>query len=97
MKKFEGRDILTIDPEGLTLLTEEAFKDIAFLLRPAHLSLLSRILKDPESSNNDRYVALELVKNAVIASDQIFPMCQDTGTAIVMGKKRADGMDRFWR
>ncbi|MGR3220554.1 MAG: fumarate hydratase [Candidatus Anammoxibacter sp.] len=87
IKKFEGQDILTIDPEGLTLLTEEAFKDIAFLLRPAHLNLLSRILKDSECSSNDRYVALELMKNAVIASDRIFPMCQDTGTAIIMGKK----------
>ncbi len=87
LKKFEGRDILTIEPEALTLLTEEAFKDIAFLLRPTHLNLLSSISKDAESSNNDRYVALELVKNAVISADRVFPMCQDTGTAIVMGKK----------
>ena len=87
LKKFEGQDILAVEAEGLTLLAEEAFKDIAFLLRPVHMELLSRIFKDPESSSNDKYVALELVKNAVIASARVFPMCQDTGTAIVSGKK----------
>ncbi len=84
---FEGKPVLKIAPEGLTLLTEKAFKDVSHLLRPAHLNQLSKILKDPESSANDRYVALEMLKNAVIAAEGEFPMCQDTGTAIVLGKK----------
>lgn len=84
---FEGKEILKITSEGLTLLAEQAFKDVSHLLRPSHLKLLAEIFKDPESSENDRYVALEMLKNAVIAAEGIFPMCQDTGTAIVMGKK----------
>jgi fumarate hydratase, class I len=84
---FEGRDILRVTAEGLTLLAEQAFDDIAHLLRPAHLKQLAGIFDDPESSANDRYVALELLKNAVISAERIFPMCQDTGTAIVIGKK----------
>ena len=85
--RFEGKEFLKIDPEGLTLLAEQAFKDVSHLLRPSHLKLLSRILEDPESSDNDRYVALEMLKNAVIAAEGEFPMCQDTGTAIIMGKE----------
>ncbi len=84
---FEGSEILKVSQEGLTLLAENAFKDIAHLLRPSHLKLLSNILADPESSDNDRYVALEMLKNAVISAEGIFPMCQDTGTAVVIGKK----------
>jgi len=84
---FEGKDVLKVAPEGLMLLAEQAFRDIAHLLRPSHLELLAKIFDDPESSDNDRFVGLEMLKNAVIASDGIFPMCQDTGTAIVMGKK----------
>lgn len=84
---WEGREILRIDPEGLTELAYQAFTDVAHLYRPSHLRLLSRIFEDPESSPNDRYVALELLKNAVIAAEKVFPMCQDTGTAIVIGKK----------
>jgi fumarate hydratase class I len=87
LNAFMGNDILTIAPEGLTLLAEHAFKDVSHLLRSSHLSLLAKILNDPESSDNDRYVALEMLKNAVISAERIFPMCQDTGTAIVMGKK----------
>jgi len=87
VKSFEGLDVLIIAPEALTLLAEQAFTQIAHLLRPSHLKLLSAILEDPEASENDRYVALQLLKNAVIAAQGIFPMCQDTGTAIVMGKK----------
>jgi fumarate hydratase class I len=86
-KDFNGSKILTIAPEGLSMMAEQAFKDVSHLYRPAHLKLLAKILKDPESSNNDRYVALEMLKNAVIAAEAIFPMCQDTGTAIVIGKK----------
>ncbi len=84
---FEGTEILKVSSEGLTLLAENAFRDVAHLLRPSHLNLLSSILADPESSDNDRYVALEMLKNAVISAEGIFPMCQDTGTAIVIGKK----------
>jgi len=83
----DGREIVKIAPEGLTLLAERAFRDVAFLLRPSHLSQLADILKDLESSANDRYVALELLKNAVISADGLLPMCQDTGTAIINAKK----------
>ncbi len=84
---FEGREILKIDPAGLTLLAEQAFTDVAHRLRTSHLKQLARILDDPQSSDNDRYVALEMLKNAVIAAEGEYPMCQDTGTAIIMGKK----------
>ncbi|MCP4106249.1 MAG: fumarate hydratase [Desulfobacteraceae bacterium] len=87
VKSFEGKDILTVEPQGLTLVAEQAFKDVSHLLRPSHLDLLAKILDDPDSSDNDRYVALEMLKNAVISAEGEFPMCQDTGTAIVMGKK----------
>ncbi|MBU1162795.1 MAG: fumarate hydratase, partial [Proteobacteria bacterium] len=86
-KSFEGSDIVKIDSEGLTLLAEQAFRDISFLLRPSHLKLLANIVDDPESSDNDKYVALEMLKNAVISAEGIFPMCQDTGTAIIICKK----------
>ncbi len=82
-----GHTFLRVDPEALTLLTREAMRDIAHLLRPGHLAQLAAILKDPEASPNDRFVALELLKNANIAAGYVLPGCQDTGTAIVMGKK----------
>jgi fumarate hydratase class I len=85
--EFAGRRILKVGLEGLTHLAETAFKDVAHLLRPSHLELLAGILKDPEASQNDRYVALEMLKNAVISAEGVLPMCQDTGTAIVIGKK----------
>jgi len=84
---FEGQDILKVSAEGLTYLAEQAFGDVSHLLRASHLKLLSQIFDDPESSANDRYVALELLKNAVISAGRVFPMCQDTGTAIIIGKK----------
>ena len=84
---LDGRQIIKISPEGLTLLAEEAFRDVSHLLRRSHLKQLTTILDDPESSVNDRYVVLEMLKNAVISAEGIFPMCQDTGTAIVIGKK----------
>jgi fumarate hydratase class I len=84
---FDGREMLKITAEGLTALAEEAFKDVSHLLRSSHLQQLAGIFNDPQSSGNDRYVALELLKNAVISAEGIFPMCQDTGTAIVLGKK----------
>jgi fumarate hydratase class I len=82
-----GRTFLQVEPEALRLLTETAIHDISHLLRPAHLAQLRRILDDPEASPNDRFVALDLLKNASIASGGVLPMCQDTGTAIVMGKR----------
>ena len=85
--EFDGEEVLVVDPEGIKLLTAEAFGDIAHYLRPGHLQQLSNILEDDEASDNDRFVALDLLKNANIASGGILPMCQDTGTAIVMGKK----------
>jgi fumarate hydratase class I len=82
-----GRRFLQVSPEALRLLTETAMHDIAHYLRPAHLQQLANILADPEASNNDQFVALDLLKNANIAAGGILPMCQDTGTAIVMGKR----------
>ena len=81
------RTFLQVEPEVLRMLTETAIHDISHLLRPAHLAQLRRILDDPESSPNDRFVALDLLKNANIAAAGVLPMCQDTGTAIVMGKR----------
>lgn len=82
-----GRTFLEVAPEALRLLTDEAMHDIAHYLRPAHLAQLRRIIDDPEASNNDKFVALDLLKNANIAAGGVLPMCQDTGTAIVMGKR----------
>ena len=82
-----GRTFLQIEPEALRTLTETAMHDIAHYLRPAHLAQLRRIIDDPEASKNDRFVALDLLKNANIAAGGVLPMCQDTGTAIVMGKR----------
>jgi fumarate hydratase class I len=82
-----GRTFLQVAPEAIRLLTAEAMHDIAHYLRPAHLTQLRRIIDDPESSGNDRFVALDLLKNVNISAGGVLPMCQDTGTAIVMGKK----------
>jgi len=82
-----GRLILEIAPQGLTALTARAFHDIAHFLRPAHLAQVRAILDDPEASANDRFVAVELLKNANIAAGGVLPMCQDTGTAIISAKK----------
>ena len=85
--KLGDREFLQIGPEALTLLSETAIHDISHYLRAAHLQQLANILKDPEASPNDRFVALDLLKNANIAAGGILPMCQDTGTALVMGKR----------
>ena len=82
-----GREFLEVDPEALTLLTRTAMHEIAHLLRPGHLAQLAAILDDPEASPNDRFVTLELLKNACIAAGGVLPSCQDTGTALVKGKK----------
>lgn len=83
----EGRRFLKVAPEALTLLAETAMHDIAHYLRPAHLQQLRNILDDEEASPNDKFVALDLMKNANIAAGGVLPMCQDTGTAIIMGKR----------
>ena len=85
--QFEGRTVLKVEPEALTLLSAEAMRDIAHLLRPGHLQQLRNILDDDEASDNDRFVALDLLKNANISAGGILPMCQDTGTAVIMAKK----------
>ena len=83
--EMEDETFLRVDPEGLTLLAERAFTDISHLLRSSHLGQLADILKDPEATKNDRFVALEMLKNAVISAEGLLPMCQDTGTALVTG------------
>jgi len=87
LKSFLDFEIVKIAPEGLTLLVEQAFKDVSHLLRPSHLKQLAMIVDDPQASRNDRYVALEMLRNAVISAQGVFPLCQDTGTAVVIGKK----------
>ena len=84
---FRGEEMLVVEPGALRALSDEGFRDINHFLRPGHLQQLAAILDDPEASQNDRYVALEYLKNASIASGGVLPMCQDTGTAIIMGKK----------
>jgi fumarate hydratase class I len=85
--KLGDREFLQVEPSALTLLTETAIHDISHYLRTEHLEQLAKILKDPEASANDRFVALDLLKNANIAAGGVLPMCQDTGTALIMGKK----------
>ncbi len=85
--EINGKEVVTIDPKAITLLTFEAYNDVSHLLRPGHLQQLRNILDDPDASDNDRFVAFDLLKNANISAGGILPMCQDTGTAIVMGKK----------
>ncbi len=85
--EWNGKSILCVEPEALTLLCAQAFHDINFFLRPAHLKQVAEILNDPEASDNDRMVALTMLKNADVSSAGVLPFCQDTGTAIVMGKK----------
>jgi fumarate hydratase class I len=87
LETFNGRSVLTINPKALTLLVEEALRDVSHLLRASHLEKLAKIMQDPEASANDRFVALDLLRNAVIAAEGEFPSCQDTGTAIIIGKK----------
>jgi len=90
IEKLGDREILKIDPKGLTLLAEEALTDVSFMLRSAHLAKLRKIIDDPEATDNDRFVAYTLLQNAVVAVEGELPSCQDTGTAIVMAKKGED-------
>src|SRR6185503_11194688 len=82
-----GREVVVVSHEAMRALSEAAFTDINHLLRPAHLASLKHIVEDPEATGNDKFVAYDLLKNANIAAGGVLPMCQDTGTAIVMGKK----------
>ncbi|MEN8116568.1 MAG: fumarate hydratase [Bacteroidota bacterium] len=85
--EVDGRKILKVEPEGLKVLAKEAFTDVSFYLRPAHLEKLAKILEDPEATDNDRFVAHTMLMNQAVAAEGELPTCQDTGTAIVMGKK----------
>ncbi len=87
LSKFEGKKILKVDPAGLTLLAREAVSDLSFYLRTSHLEKLASILNDPEATDNDRFVAYVMLRNTVISAKGDLPWCQDTGTAIVIGKK----------
>jgi fumarate hydratase, class I len=87
VSQFEGKDILKIEAEGLTKLANAAMRDCSFLLRPAHQKQVTNVLNDPQASENDKYVALTMLRNAEIAAKGVLPFCQDTGTAIVVGKK----------
>lgn len=85
--EFEGKQVLKVAPEALTLLTQHAFRDVNFLLRPDHQAQVAKILSDPEASENDKFVALTFLRNSEISAKGVLPFCQDTGTAIIMGKK----------
>jgi fumarate hydratase class I len=85
--EFEGKDVLKVSPEGLTLLANTAMRDVSFLLRPAHQKQVASILDDPEATENDKYVALTMLRNAEVSAKGILPFCQDTGTATVFAKK----------
>lgn len=87
LSKFDGHDMLCVAPQALTMLSAQAFHDINFFLRPAHLRQVAAILDDPEASENDRMVALTMLKNADVSSAGVLPFCQDTGTAAILGKK----------
>jgi len=87
VSEFEGKEILKVSKEGLTLLAQTAFRDVEFLLRPDHQAQVAKILSDPEASENDKFVALTFLRNAEISAKGVLPFCQDTGTAIIMGKK----------
>jgi fumarate hydratase class I len=93
--EVDGRTILKIEPEALSILSGQAIRDVSHLFRPSHLAQLAKILEDSEASSNDRIVALELLKNATISSEMILPACQDTGTAIAVGKKGQDVFTGF--
>jgi fumarate hydratase class I len=85
--QFEGQEVLKVKPEALTLIAQEGFRNIAFFLREKHLKQVAAILDDPEATDNDRTVALAMLRNAEISSQGVLPFCQDTGTAIIVGKK----------
>ncbi|EEJ1741367.1 fumarate hydratase, partial [Salmonella enterica subsp. enterica] len=83
VSEFNGESILNVEPQALTLLAQQAFHDASFMLRPEHQQQVAAILNDPEASENDKYVALQFLRNSEIAAKGILPTCQDTGTAII--------------
>ena len=85
--EFEGKTILKVQKEALTLLAQQAFHDVEFMLRRSHNEQVAKILSDPEASENDKYVALQFLRNAETAVKGVLPFCQDTGTAIIHGEK----------
>ena len=85
--EVDGRKILKVQPEGLEMLAKAAFTDVSFYLRPGHLEKLAMILEDPEATDNDRFVAHTMLMNQAVSAEGELPTCQDTGTAIVIGKK----------
>ena len=85
--KFEGEEIVKVDPEGLAVLAKAAMHDTSFMLRTEHIKQIAAILEDPEASKNDKFVALVILRNAEISAKGILPICQDTGTATVFAKK----------
>src|SRR4030066_1636012 len=85
--RFNGKEVLVIDPEGLAFLAHQAFRDVSYLLRPAHQEKVAAILSDPEASPNDRGVAVAMLRNAEVSAHFVLPFCQDTGTATIIGKK----------
>ena len=87
ISEFEGHEILKVEPEALTLMAQQAFHDVSFMLRRAHNEQVAKILRDPEASDNDKYVALTFLRNAEVAAKGQLPLCQDTGTAIIHGEK----------
>lgn len=87
VSEFEGQPILKIAKEGLTAMANAAFRDVSFMLRRSHNEQVAKILNDPEASENDKYVALTFLRNAEVAAKGVLPFCQDTGTAIIHGKK----------
>lgn len=87
VSEFEGKEMLKVQPEGLTLLAKQAFHDVEFLLRTEHQQQVAKILSDPEATPNDKYVALTFLRNSEVAAKGILPTCQDTGTAVIVGKK----------
>lgn len=90
IEKLGNREILVVDPKALEVLSEAAMTDVSFMLRTKHLESLKAILDDPEATDNDRFVAYNLLQNAVVAVEGQLPSCQDTGTAIVVAKKGED-------
>ena len=87
VSEFEGKEIVKVSKEALTLLAQQAFHDVEFMLRREHNLQVAKILRDPEASENDKYVALQFLRNAETAAKGILPFCQDTGTAIIHGEK----------
>ncbi|MEG2849051.1 MAG: fumarate hydratase, partial [Bacteroidales bacterium] len=84
---FEGKEIIKVSPEGIRLLTRQAFHDVSFMLRPEHNDMVAKILKDPEASVNDKAVAITMLLNANVSVNGQLPICQDTGTATIVAKK----------